>query len=164
MCLRCVEKGAIYAMVTKAKELNVYGVCVVLTTSASKPLNSFFMDPLIQVVDKFFDTRNATSAWSPTGASYWAIAMSKIAEMLETNKPSGTIKGRSPRKGEFGYKGGISWRRNNLKIFIAFSGGTQEQDLQIAEAGKMAMNQGLDLAKDLDDLLLKLLPFRSSFL
>jgi len=142
MCVQCVEKETLLAMRKKATELGLHGACVVLT--ADKDGTSRW-DPIVGVAgDRFVDPPEATSEWSPTGATYWGIAMSKIAEMLETSKSSGTIEGRNPRKGEFGYKGGITWERNGLRAYLAFSGGTEDEDLLVVEAGRFCMNEGFD--------------------
>lgn len=140
MYLSRANEDALKAMRAKAEELHLQGVSVVLVVDEG---DTRCQNPLIEVVGRFVDEASATSDWSETGANYWAIAMSKIAEMLETDKPSGTSD-RPARKGEFGYRGGIFSKRDGLKIFIAFSGGTEGEDLQVSQSGMIAINKTLN--------------------
>lgn len=70
-------------------------------------------------------------------ANFLAIANSKAAEMADTYKDSGSGL-RKPMLGEFGYQGGIVKKVNSGYILAVFSGGTGEQDVEVA-------NEGLDL-------------------
>lgn len=70
-------------------------------------------------------------------ANFLAIANSKAAEMADTYKNSGSGI-REPMLGEFGYQGGIVKKVNSGYILAVFSGGTGEQDVEVA-------NEGLDL-------------------
>jgi hypothetical protein len=67
-----------------------------------------------------------------TGTNYLAVAFSKIAEMMSTGKNSGELK-RKSKKGELGYRGGITWQTENFVFYLAFSGGTEKQDLECVE-------------------------------
>lgn len=69
-------------------------------------------------------------------ANFLAIANSKAAEMADTYKDSGSGL-RKPMLGEFGYQGGIVKKVNSGYILAVFSGGTGEQDVEVA-------NEGLD--------------------
>lgn len=140
MYLNYARENVLKAMRAKAEELHLQGVSVVLVVDES---DSRYQDPLIEVVGRFVDEACATRDWSETGANYWAIAMSKIAEMLETGKSSGTSD-RPARKGEFGYRGGVFSKRNGLKIFIAFSGGTEGEDVRVSQFGMVAINKALN--------------------
>ncbi len=95
MCLNCVEKDALEAMKLKARALGVQGVAVVLTTNKE---GGNRWDPLMEVVGKFHREVDATKGADDTGASYAAVAWSKVAEMLDTGRNSGTTR-RKPKKG-----------------------------------------------------------------
>lgn len=140
MYLSRANEDALKAMRARAEELHLQGVSVVLVVDES---DTRYQNPRIEVVGRFVDEASATRDWSETGANYWAIVMSKIAEMLETDKPSGTSD-RPARKGEFGYRGGLPSKRNGLKILIAFSGGTEGEDLQVSQSGMIAINKTLN--------------------
>lgn len=67
-----------------------------------------------------------------TGTNYLGVVFSKIAEMMSTGKNSGELK-RKSKKGELGYRGGITWQTENFVFYLAFSGGTEKQDLECVE-------------------------------
>lgn len=67
-----------------------------------------------------------------TGTNYAAVGCSKLAEMIITSNNSGTTDGRLPMKGEFGYRGGAVHRSGDTRLFAFFSGGTAEEDLEVA--------------------------------
>ncbi|OGM82423.1 hypothetical protein A2376_03025 [Candidatus Woesebacteria bacterium RIFOXYB1_FULL_47_31] len=69
------------------------------------------------------------------GTNYFGIAMSKLAYMLSTETDSGS--GIRPVKnGEVSYRGGlILVTQEGSRICGGYSGGTEEQDLQIASKG-----------------------------
>jgi hypothetical protein len=66
--------------------------------------------------------------------NYLSIASSKAAEMAETHLNSGSgIRG--PKMGEFGYKGGLIRKVKSGYILAVFSGGSSEQDVDVATKG-----------------------------
>lgn len=69
------------------------------------------------------------------GTNYFGVAMSKLAYMLSTRTNSGS--GVRPVKyGEVAYKGGVMLTtEDGSGIYVGYSGGTEEQDLQIAIKG-----------------------------
>lgn len=69
-----------------------------------------------------------------TGTNYLAVAMAKLSEMLSTHTNSGS-KIRPVKFGEVGYRGGLFRRVGNTIVCTAFSGGTEDQDVQIAQKG-----------------------------
>jgi uncharacterized protein GlcG (DUF336 family) len=89
---------------------------------------------------------NATKSWiskmkvvgalTDGTANFLAIANSKAAEMADTYKDSGSSP-RKPMLGEFGYQGGVVKKVNSGYILAVFSGGSGEQDAEVA-------NEGLD--------------------
>ena len=142
MCIQCAQESALEAMRAKATELSVHGVSVLFVAEKDSPPP---WTPVIDVVGRFIDEAEATAGWSETGANYLAIAVSKVAESLETGQPSGSGV-RPARKGEFGYRGSLPQERNGLRLVVAFSGGTEEEDSLISQAGLAALNKGLDEA------------------
>lgn len=74
------------------------------------------------------------------GTNYLAVAMAKMAYMMSTRTYSGS--GIRPiRFGEVEYRGGLVWLNDNIATYIGFSGGTEEQDLQIAQKGLKSLLQ-----------------------
>lgn len=78
------------------------------------------------------------------GTNYFGIAMSKLAFMLSTDTNSGS--GVRPLKdGEIAYKGGLIIITEEGSLILAgYSGGSEDQDLQIARKG---MSTYIDLAE-----------------
>ena len=71
-----------------------------------------------------------------TGSNYFAVAMAKLAEMLDTFENSGTVPERLVKKGELGYMGRLCLQLpNGLWAFTFFSGGTSKEDIVISQAG-----------------------------
>lgn len=139
MCLNCVTREAFKAMEEKAQELGVQGVAVVLIEPPKDDGEEVCWKPSIQPMGRFFREADPSKGEGDAGANYMAVAVSKLAEMLETKKASG-VSGRPPRKGEFGYRGGaISLHESGATLYSAFSGGNEDQDVEIAGAGIRAM-------------------------
>lgn len=67
-------------------------------------------------------------------ANLLGIAYTKAAEMADTHLDSGS-KIREIYSGELGYKGGLIKRVNSGYILAVFSGGSGEQDLEVAKIG-----------------------------
>lgn len=88
-----------------------------------------------------FERRPDPDKEGDLGTNYFGVAMSKLAEMLSTRKDSGS-QTRPIRNGEVGYKGGITvTTEEGTGIFIGYSGGTEEQDVQIAYKGLTTLIQ-----------------------
>lgn len=68
------------------------------------------------------------------GYNFIGIAYSKAAEMADTKINSGS-KVRPAYQGEFGYQGGVIKKTAAGYVLAVFSGGTSEQDLEIAKVG-----------------------------
>ena len=102
------------AMHAKATELGIVGVAGI----AHKDTDGEFT---LQLRDfgKEFDS------WG----NFYAIACSKLMEMVRTGAPSGTM---SPLAGEFENFGGGTLTGN---YFVTFSGAEGHLDLEVAEAG-----------------------------
>ena len=106
-------------MSAKASEMNLRGISVAGYFDANKSLISQTKD-----CGKMFEN-NFNSL---------AVAFSKIAEMCDTLKNSGS-QVRPPYKGEFGWPGGAIKQVGAIYFVAAFSGATGEDDLAIAECG-----------------------------
>ncbi len=69
------------------------------------------------------------------GTNYFGIAMSKLAYMLSTHENSGS-QTRPPKNGEVPDRGGlVVITKENSGIYVGYSGGTEDQDVQIANKG-----------------------------
>jgi hypothetical protein len=71
---------------------------------------------------------------SNESSNYLAVAYSKMGEMAETFKDSGSGV-REPKTGEFGWQGGTIKKVKAGYILAAFSGASGEQDFEIAGIG-----------------------------
>jgi hypothetical protein len=67
-------------------------------------------------------------------ANLLAIANSKASEMADTHLDSGS-RVRVPKLGEFGYQGGVIKKVNSGYIIAVFSGGSGQEDLEVAKKG-----------------------------
>ena len=65
--------------------------------------------------------------------NYLGVVLEKIAVMKATFFNSGTFK--SVKNGETKYKGGLVVTVGRFAVYVAFSGGTEEQDVEIARVG-----------------------------
>jgi hypothetical protein len=80
-----------------------------------------------------------------SGTNYFGIAMSKLAYMLSTREDSGS-KVREIRNGEVSYRGGLTvTTQEGTSIYAGYSGGTEDQDVQIAIKG---LNTIIQLAEE----------------
>lgn len=122
-------KLALEAMITAARKLGINrGVAIIR---------------LATVTDHFgttFDLVNTTLIMPPgpgnskfKGINYYTLAAQKIGTMIRSRTNS------TPRdrllQGEISAQGGLRARVHTAEIFVAYAGGTQRQDLQIARAG-----------------------------
>ena len=117
---------ALNAMEDYANSLGIVGVGVYLEADANQPKD---LHSSLRIV-------GATKciAEDQTGYSFIPIAYSKIAESLETGLASGHIT-RPLITGEFGWKGSVLATCDNITIITAFSGSTEDIDLEIASVG-----------------------------
>ncbi len=74
------------------------------------------------------------------GTNYLGVVSTKIAEMVSTDRDSGTAS-RTAKVGETGFRGGRTDERISCRVFVAYSGGTQEQDLICADAGMIELKE-----------------------
>ena len=66
--------------------------------------------------------------------NFLGVAYAKASEMAVTLKDSGTTE-RETLKGELGYKGGVIIKVSSGYLVGAFSGGTSQQDAEVAKEG-----------------------------
>ena len=89
-------------------------------------------------VGKNFQREPNPSIEGDKGTNYFGIAMSKLAVMMATELNSGTFKERF-KKGEVPYRGGLVRKVREYKIYTGFSGGTEDEDVEIAELGMTSL-------------------------
>lgn len=122
-------QSSLLEMVKKADEIGVLrGVAVVMVTER---LGAFGEVGCLSVNGKF--ERPSRGIGDP-GTNYFGIAMGKLAVMMSTLMNSGTFKV-DLKRGEVPYRGGLYNKVGIYHVFIAFSGGTEDQDVEIAQAG-----------------------------
>jgi len=104
-----------------AREMGVKGVAVIAYIPG-------------EMTSEWISKMKTVGALKNNSANFLAIACSKAAEMADTFKDSGSGL-REPLHGEFGYQGGIIRKLDSGHILAVFSGGSGEQDVEIAEKG-----------------------------
>lgn len=134
-----IVNAVLDAMEKKAKQLGVTGVAVYMDARVT---NGNTMHPHVRVVERLERPAQPEDRGpDDTGTNYFGVVMTKVGEMLSTMKDSGQAD-RPPRKGEFGWPGGLIFVDEGGSRYFAFSGGTGEEDVWIAEMGAAAV--GLD--------------------
>lgn len=112
-------------MKAKAEEMNMQGVAVAAFLDAE------------DTIDWIGEMKVVGQPYSKTDDHGWnlvAIAWSKAGEVIATSANSGNPD--IPRMtGELGYVGGAYGEHKGCKLAFAFSGGTSEDDLVVAQYG-----------------------------
>jgi len=123
------------AMRREAAAMYIQGVAVALVWTMQTTVE---WDPTIRLVGRFYRGPKPENGPEDIGTNYATVAPAKLFQMLRTGKPSG----QTPIKGENSYRGGdlVDLGEGNM-LFAAFSGGTEDQDLQIARAGLVVMKK-----------------------
>ncbi|HCQ31664.1 TPA: hypothetical protein DIU27_04780 [Candidatus Collierbacteria bacterium] len=75
--------------------------------------------------------------------NYFGVAMEKLAIMMATGLKSGTFK--EVKVGETPYRGGLVLVSEKYTVYVGFSGGTEDQDVEIAEQGMFVAELELNL-------------------
>lgn len=124
---------ALDAMQAKAQEMGVQGVASVVLqplgdrdnfTTHHRTVGRYFRPP--QPEERGPEDK---------GTNYLIGSFAKIAESIRTAWGSG--QGQSPLlRCEFGWRGSLVAWDGDQEIYTGFSGGTPEQDVQIAQAGQ----------------------------
>ena len=127
---------ALQAMVKRAEKLKIKGVAVV--AYAEGETISGWTSKMAVV--------GGSVATEPSGDNkgdnLLAIAYSKAAEMAATMKDSGSNV-RAPRRGEFGWPGGLVIKVNSGYVIAAFSGGPSEDDVKCSRTGVEILSKRL---------------------
>lgn len=131
------QEVAVEAIRAKAAEMHIQGVGVALVWKMQDPTSC---SPTVKFVGQFHRGPKPERGPDDVGANYLAVALAKLAQMQRTWKPSG----QAAVKGENDFPGGdlIELDENTL-LLAAFSGGTGEEDMEIAQAGLAAMKEFL---------------------
>jgi len=124
--LRTKSEIALNAMEEHAERIGTDGAAVVLFAPAEGTGDSYSALRVIGARNVIYEDQ--------TGYNFIALAYSKIAESLETERDSGTLT-RPLITGEFGYQGSAIAKDENGIIVTAFSGSTGDIDLEIARSG-----------------------------
>lgn len=136
------EVLALDAMQEKANELEIKGVACILIVQG----NELTWRPVLRRMGRIERDPDTSKDPKDSGANYLAIVCSKIAEMVSTGQNSGS-KIRPGLRGELEVRGGITRRDSrealgrtiNYRLFTAFSGGLEDEDVVIATAGMDAL-------------------------
>ena len=114
------------AMDKKAREMNMKGVAVASLLAPGEDVNWIGE---MKVVDTPYNAEGGDKGWNLV-----AIAWSKAGEVIATNANSGNPE-RNCMVGELNFAGGAFDEDNGYKFAFAFSGGTSEDDLVVAQHG-----------------------------
>ncbi len=121
-----VADEALRAIKQRAEELNIKGVAVVAGSKGDR-VQSWSSKMLVVGATKKGPSRDEPET------NLLAIVYSKVAEMADTLKASGSGV-RSPLRGEFGWQGGVITRGKTGYLFAAFSGGSSADDVKASQA------------------------------
>lgn len=105
-----------------AKKISIKGVAIVAFIPEGEPSTSWISK--MKVVGHLADGKN----------NLLGIAYTKASEMADTHLDSGSGV-RPVYSGELGYKGGLIKKVNSGYILAVFSGGSSDQDLEVAKIG-----------------------------
>lgn len=127
--------AALDVMQEKAEAIGVRGVAVVLILPTGEEVGS--LTPQMRVCGRYSRPSDPIRGADDTGTNYLAVAFSKVADMVRTQQASGHSK--IVPKGELGFEGGHVVVKDDYTAYVAFSGGTAEQDTQVALAALNAL-------------------------
>jgi hypothetical protein len=119
---------ALLAMKRHAERIGIRGVAVVAACEGQR-INSW-SSKMLTVGGPI----TGQSDTDPNGANFLGIAYTKAAEMADTLKHSGSGV-RPPKKGEYGWRGGLVKKVKGGFLFAAFSGGPSADDVKVSRAG-----------------------------
>lgn len=132
-------EAGLKAMENLVKEMGLkHGVgCIIVKPLAGRPYAEFlFLDAIVRAPDP--DTHGEKD----TGTNYFGVAMSKAAFSLSSGMDSGA---KQPllKLGEVEYRGCIILPEasSGSIVYFTFSGGTEDQDVEIDNAGLQAFVQ-----------------------
>ncbi len=130
-----IDNG-LQAMVEKAVDFRGRGIAVLLIENAF-----FSWTPGMRLVTDY-QRQPDPDMIDDAGSNYIAIAWAKVAQMVSTDLPSGEAD-RKAYFGEVPYRGGVMIQIGATRYFAAFSGCTEEQDVEIAKAGLAVLTEGI---------------------
>ena len=110
----------------KAREMNMKGVAVASLLAPKETVNWIGE---MKVVDTPYNAEGGDRGWNLV-----AIAWSKAGEVIATGANSGNPE-RNCMCGELNFVGGAYGEAKGYKFAFAFSGGTSEDDLVVAQYG-----------------------------
>ncbi|MCK4827487.1 hypothetical protein KA005_67785 [bacterium] len=129
------RRTALDAMLQKAMRLGLTKGVAVIALEA----HGLASPELIEWMDlNVFERSPDPDKSQDKGSNYLGIALEKYAKMRSTRCPSGPIP-RPARVGENDWLGGIVVTLEDGRIYLGYSGGTEEQDVEIALAGREAI-------------------------
>lgn len=106
------------------------GVAAILILTEEDRANLLEFNPTFRVIGSLKRTEYRSGIQSP---SNMALVWVMICEMIRTGKPSG--RDMNPPKGEERCLGGVLAKKKDVYTFIAFSGGSADQNVLIALEG-----------------------------
>lgn len=134
-----IERTAIVAMARKAAAMNVSGVAGVMVVTDFSP-NSL-QNIKFQPVKRYHREPDPKGRGEDDiGTNYGAVVSAKIWQVFRTGEPSGKAQAAG---GENQWRGALLLRTKFGTVICGFSGGTQQQDVEIADAGVQAIQQAL---------------------
>jgi hypothetical protein len=119
---------ALLAMKRRAEKIGIRGVAVVAASEGSR------VDAWSSKMRAVGGPITGKSGTDPNGSNFLGIAYTKAAEMADTLKSSGSGV-RPPKKGEYGWQGGLVKKIKGGFLFAAFSGGLSADDVKVSRAG-----------------------------
>jgi hypothetical protein len=130
---RDLQEDALRAMKKKAKDLDIHRGVAITFIYVESPAD--FHEPSWTRVEGKHSRDPDPTREGDTGANYLAVAFVKLAVSFATGMSSG-----NPviplRFGELSLRGCLTdFSETGYRIFAAFSGGTEDQDVEIAQAG-----------------------------
>ncbi|EKD52720.1 MAG: hypothetical protein ACD_61C00265G0006 [uncultured bacterium] len=131
------QKYALRKMVVHAKSLGLNKGVAFLSVQ-KKGQKTFVIK--FAVVNGIFQRKSRGEG--DKGTNYFGIAMEKLAVMMANHKNSGYLTGDDePKNGESRFRGGLVSDIGKYTVYVGFSGGTEDQDVEIATTGLEMMKQ-----------------------
>lgn len=118
-------------MVEKAVSIGVHAGVSMITISHKDIPDYKFTQSLIN------NTEVRVNVPQKSDVNFAGVASAKAAQMQRTGKPSGKD---DEFIGEVPYRGGMLFEKNGYSVLVAYSGGTEDQDVEIAKYGIEIMN------------------------
>ena len=126
--------GAGDALVAMEKEAKIMKLPAGVAFVATQQLNGKMGEVRFLVVKNTLVRMPVVGTEGDAGTNYFGVAMMKLAVMMAYQVNSGVMR-LEVKKGEVSYRGGLMRYFGGLWIYVGFSGGTEEQDVEIAKVG-----------------------------